>query len=382
MIEPGAPRGSCTRPPGARRVGRWMLAVPLSCALWVFGLRAVTFAHDPISTRVTWAREISSIVERRCLACHTRGGFGPFSLTTYESARPWAVAIKEEVLAGHMPPWSAAAGIGEFANDRRLTRHEMELIAAWVDGGAPKESPGTPGLTVQTNAASDGSGVGPGDVGVRQGGLVVPLASTVITEAVVRDASVTLQLPDGYILRQWTFEPGAPAVVERADLEVDQRWLGTWIPGERTIEFPGNAGAVLPTSAHITARIAYRQPPEPVTDFSRLRIWVTPATTTSVVRTSTVVRSWRTTAPVKVFAVRPARDDVQVEALARFADGHAIAIGVFDAAIQIPHPTYQLASPLMLPTGARVEATGPLRLLYVEDGTRTVKRNVRTRPLR
>ena len=42
-------------------------------------------------------------------------------LQTWEEARPWAVAIKEEILARHMPPWSAERGYGAFANDGALT---------------------------------------------------------------------------------------------------------------------------------------------------------------------------------------------------------------------------------------------------------------------
>ena len=58
-------------------------------------------------------------------------------LTTYKEARPWAVAIKEEILEKRMPPWSAASGYGHFANDMSLTAREISLILSWADGGAP-----------------------------------------------------------------------------------------------------------------------------------------------------------------------------------------------------------------------------------------------------
>jgi hypothetical protein len=66
------------------------------------------------------------------------------SLTTYEQARPWARAIKEEVLTRRMPKWHAARGYGAFANDPSLSPFEIALIAAWVDGGAPRGSAGAP----------------------------------------------------------------------------------------------------------------------------------------------------------------------------------------------------------------------------------------------
>ncbi len=63
------------------------------------------------------------------------------SLARYEEARPWAKAIKEEVLERRMPPWGAVKGFGEFANDAGLSQEEIELIADWVEGGAPEGEP-------------------------------------------------------------------------------------------------------------------------------------------------------------------------------------------------------------------------------------------------
>jgi hypothetical protein len=97
-------------------------------------------AHDRITTKVTWNREIAPIVQARCAGCHARGGSSTIPLTTYEEARPWAASIKEEVLTRRMPTWKAARGYGDFANDPSLSPFEIALIAAWADGGAPEIS--------------------------------------------------------------------------------------------------------------------------------------------------------------------------------------------------------------------------------------------------
>jgi hypothetical protein len=99
---------------------------------------AVARAHDPITTRVTWVGDISRIIESRCVRCHAPGGLGPMSLATYEDARPWARAIKEETMTRRMPKWHAARGYGDFRNDPSLSPFEIALIAAWADGGAPR----------------------------------------------------------------------------------------------------------------------------------------------------------------------------------------------------------------------------------------------------
>lgn len=62
-------------------------------------------------------------------------------LGTYAQARPWARAMRDEVLARRMPVWHAARGYGDFANDPSLSPFEIALIAAWADGGAPKGAP-------------------------------------------------------------------------------------------------------------------------------------------------------------------------------------------------------------------------------------------------
>jgi len=94
-------------------------------------------AHDVITTKLTWNREISRIVTSRCASCHHPGGRA-FSLLTYAEARPWAVAIKEEVLSRRMPPWGAVKGFGEFRNDEGLTGEQIEWITGWVTGGVPE----------------------------------------------------------------------------------------------------------------------------------------------------------------------------------------------------------------------------------------------------
>jgi hypothetical protein len=94
-------------------------------------------AHDIITTSITWSRDISRIVNNHCASCHHPGG-KTFSLMTYAEARPWAVAIKEEILRRRMPPWGAIKGFGEFRNDAALTPEEMERIVSWSDGGVPE----------------------------------------------------------------------------------------------------------------------------------------------------------------------------------------------------------------------------------------------------
>jgi hypothetical protein len=67
----------------------------------------------------------------------------PMSLMTYEDVRPWARAVKTRVVAREMPPWhiDRHIGIQSFKDDPSLTDDEINLIAKWVDSGAPRGNP-------------------------------------------------------------------------------------------------------------------------------------------------------------------------------------------------------------------------------------------------
>lgn len=112
-----------------------MFFVFLSC---IFPPLAV--AHQPITTKITWNKELVRIFRKSCTGCHRQGG-SAFSLGTYKEARAWARAIRDEVLEKRMPPWPAAKGFGDFRNDRSLTPWEIEMIVSWAEGGVPRGDP-------------------------------------------------------------------------------------------------------------------------------------------------------------------------------------------------------------------------------------------------
>ena len=89
---------------------------------------------------VSFHKDIEPILQDRCEGCHRPGEVGPMPLITYEQARPWAKAIKSAVLQRKMPPWPINPHYGRFSNDRSLSQEQIDLLAAWVDNGAPEGS--------------------------------------------------------------------------------------------------------------------------------------------------------------------------------------------------------------------------------------------------
>ena len=162
----------------------------------------IAAAHGPITTRLTWTRDISRIVYRRCLDCHRDGGSAPMPLLTYEQARPWAKAIQEEVLERRMPPWGAVKGFGDFQDDLGLTQEELHLLSDWVDGGAPEGDPKY--LPDPPSARRAIPEPAPRSLAVRGGSLVLAADAIVvaITPEGLRKGSthrVVARLPDSSI---------------------------------------------------------------------------------------------------------------------------------------------------------------------------------------
>jgi hypothetical protein len=111
------------------------LAIILGAAAW-----AASVPKD-----ATFHKDVEPILQKHCQECHRAGEIAPFTLMSYKDTRPWAKAIKEDVVTKKMPPWFADPQYGHFADDRSLTKDEIDTLVAWVDGGAKegdmKEAP-------------------------------------------------------------------------------------------------------------------------------------------------------------------------------------------------------------------------------------------------
>ena len=58
-------------------------------------------------SEVTYARQVSRILQQNCQECHRPGQIGPMSLASYDDAVAWSDTIREVLQDGRMPPWFA-----------------------------------------------------------------------------------------------------------------------------------------------------------------------------------------------------------------------------------------------------------------------------------
>lgn len=82
-------------------------------------------------------KDVLPILQKHCQECHRPGEIAPLPFLTYAGTRPWAKAIRQQVIARRMPPWFADSNYGHFANDRSLAQTEIDTLRDWVSAGAP-----------------------------------------------------------------------------------------------------------------------------------------------------------------------------------------------------------------------------------------------------
>jgi mono/diheme cytochrome c family protein len=192
-------------------------AVPLLLGSFAFTTTAATFNKD-----------VLPVFQKNCQSCHRPGEIGPMSLLDYQSARPWAKAIKTAVLSRKMPPWFADPQYGHFSNDRRLTEGQIKTIADWVDAGAPEGDAKDKPAPLKWR---DGWNIQPDVV------LQMPRPFTVPAKGTLQYAYIVI--PTGFAKDTWVtageIRPGARAVVHHMSAIVrppGAAWLKDAKPGE------------------------------------------------------------------------------------------------------------------------------------------------------
>ena len=246
---------------------RWFSASLAICVLALV-LPIVVSSHEPITTNVRFNKEIIRILEQKCVACHSAGGIkGDIPLSTFEEARPWAKAIKEEVLEKRMPPYQAVKGFGSFHSDYGLSQRETDLIVSWVEGGAPKGEE----RDLPPRASSDSREwkLGKPDLIIRTVQTARPAQGApgsscqVVATGLTADRSIS----------GLEFHPGNPALIQRAEFRLIAKpaaasesscnksergeLLGSWVPGELPTRYPIDTARALPAGARVELHIEY-----------------------------------------------------------------------------------------------------------------------------
>jgi TolA-binding protein len=182
------------------------------------GALALTWRARLRASQVTFARDIAPIVLTKCAPCHRPGEAGPFPLLTYEDVSRRARQIRNVTGRRFMPPWKPVHGHGNFRGDRSLSPEQIDLLARWVDTGAPlgdaRDLPPTP-------TWPSGWQLGEPDVIVQ---LPEPYALGAEGRDVYRNFVIPSPVKGVHYVAAWEFRPGSRAL-HHAILNIDRLGL-------------------------------------------------------------------------------------------------------------------------------------------------------------
>lgn len=166
--------------------------------------------------RPTFSRDISPIVFTHCAPCHRPSQCGPFSLLSYGDVMKRAKQIAEVTARRWMPPWLPETDAVPFADERRLTMDQIEMIQRWVSVGAPE---GNPSDLPSLPKWNDGWQLGEPD-------LVLSMAEPYLLQASGKDVYRCFVLPvpldQPRFVQAAEIRPGNPKVVHHAILQIDR----------------------------------------------------------------------------------------------------------------------------------------------------------------
>ncbi len=322
-------------------------------------LSAPAATSHPRQTKVTWSGDVASIVQRRCAGCHVAGGFGPMALTRYEQARDWSRAMSDHAMDGFMPPWPAAAGVGDFSNDRSLTPTEIELLALWAEGGAAE---GTAAAAPPTPAPS----------AIRAPDVIKDLPAAVVKTPVTR-YEVPVDNTKEQWITGWEFHPVEHARVERAVIGiVGGERVGSWMPPETTVMFPDGVARRLPPRSTLTVDVYYRKSSAPPAGGGRIALSLGAEPKHEVRHRTLACGTTVLDEPLDVLALEPSAHEsgAMVEAVAYRPDRSVEPLILVRRFLTWYVPTYRFRTAVRLPRGSRLAvrssaATCGLGLDYV-----------------
>lgn len=249
----------------SRRTG---LAVSLLLGLGVTLALAVGLRQSN-AAQITFTKDVAPILYKSCAECHRPGEIAPMSLMTYQQVRPWAKSIRERIVEGSMPPWSADPKVGHWANDPRLSAQEIETIVQWVSAGAPKgddkDLPPAPKFT-------DGWTIGTPDA-------VVEMSSEYTVPADGTVPYLYFSMPTGFTEDKWVqaleIRPGNRSVVHHViayaqdgnvkdtapggegDLRAGRVHLGGITPNKTGITFSPGTAKLIKKGSNIVFQMHY-----------------------------------------------------------------------------------------------------------------------------
>lgn len=255
---------------------------------------------NDVEPALTYHRDIKQILDAKCATCHRAGDIAPFALTTYEESSTFAQILAPPLENRTMPPWPPDAACNSYQHDRSLTDQQRTDLLAWIADGAPEGDP------------ADAPPLPPDDGPIVDYDLELSIPEPFTPTALPDDyRCFLLDWPDAAnaYATAFTIEPGARQIVHHViafiippnelpafealddadpgpgypcyggpggEASPRARWLGAWVPGGGSSEFPAGTGIRVEPGSKIALQMHYHPLGDDMSDQSVLRVRTAP----------------------------------------------------------------------------------------------------------
>ncbi len=232
---------------------------------------------------VVYYRDVKPIVDARCNTCHAGAQVAPIDFSVPAVAQAAAQSIKNQVLAGLMPPWHAGEECNSYKHNRSLTQAQKDTIVEWVDLGAHLGDP-----------ADEGAPLERAETGLSRVDLRTPAPEAYTPEGTDDYRCFVLEWPETAtkFVTGFNLEPSNLGVVHHANIyvaggagaqefrdkdaqaagpgypcfggafAVGVELFGAWAPGSLGIEYPAGTGLQIEPGSVVVMEMHFNTGPE------------------------------------------------------------------------------------------------------------------------
>lgn len=214
--------------------------------------------------KISYSKDITPIIQAKCVACHQEGGIAPFAMDSYDVVKAMAPMIQESVMSERMPPYFADPHIGQFKNDHGLTPEQNKTLIHWLEAGAPRGT-GPDILKEQAGKAPDWPvSLGKPDVIVTLPAFDVPASGTVAYQNMRVDnpfkgdtwlKAIAIKPGDRTVLHHVTSNHSPDRNAPRAKIPGGS--VGSYTPGAEPQIIADGAGAPVPAGGKLSFSMHY-----------------------------------------------------------------------------------------------------------------------------
>jgi len=246
------------------------------------------------TTPLSYTKDIAPILMKNCVTCHTRGGLGPFQMSSYRKVEGWADMIEEVILTKQMPPWHADPEIGKFSNDCGLSAEEAQKLISWVRDDCPRGEGEDPLESFRPTIPEWHLG--------KPDKIITLPEQKVAAEGVFDYRYVTMDNPfdEDVWLTASEINPGNTRVLHhvivtaRSPKNKDhQLWITGYAPGTQGQTYPEHSSVRLPKGWKLRFQLHYTASGKDETDVTELGLHFTNQPTEKIFRTAVIShRGW------------------------------------------------------------------------------------------